>query len=93
MKLNVMADAAGLPGFVDGDALVYAPGVSEANAAAFIKINDLITAANNSLGSDGYTPAGDAYRDVQETIKNALDDANNNKNFVCAEPCLPIVYP
>jgi hypothetical protein len=93
MKLNVMADAAGLPGFVDGDALVYAPGVSEANAAGFISINDLITAANNSLGSDGYTPAGDAYRDVQETIKNALDDANNNKNFVCPGPCLPIVYP
>jgi len=92
MKLNVLADGAGLTGFVDGDALVYAPGVPGANAAGFITINNLMAAANTQLGSYGYTPAGDPNRSVQETIKNALDDANNNKNFVCPGPC-PVVYP
>jgi hypothetical protein len=87
MKLNVLTE------FVDADALVYAPGVPGTNTAGFISIDDLITAADASLASDGYTPAGDPNRGLQETIKNALDDANNNKNFVCPGPCLPIVYP
>ena len=89
MKLNVLADGAGLPGFVDGDALVYAPGLL---ATDFISISDLIAAADASLLADGYTPAGDGNRSMQEKIKNALDDANNNKNFVCQVPC-SVVYP
>jgi hypothetical protein len=44
------------------------------------------------LESNPYTPAGNPNRDEQETIKDALDDANNNDNFVCPEPC-PVVYP
>lgn len=87
MKLNVLTE------FVDGDALVYAPGVPGANTAGFISISDLMKAANDELGLHPNTPAGDPNRSIQETIKNALDDANNNKNFVCPGPCLPIVYP
>jgi len=87
MKLNVMA------GFVNGGAFVYAPGVPGANPAGFISVNGLMTAANNELGAHPYTPAGSPYRALQEVIKNALDDANNNLNFVCPGPCLPIVYP
>lgn len=87
MKLNVMAT------FVDPDALVYAPGVPGENAAGFISISDLMTAANDELGAHPSTPEGDPNRDLQETIKDALDDANNDLIFVCPEPCLPIIYP
>ena len=86
MKLNVMA------GFVDGDALVYAPGALGANAAGFISINDLIDEANAELGTHGTAFDGDSWRDYQEDLKNALDEANNNLNFVQPEPCLPLEY-
>ena len=95
MKLNVLAGLAETPQFdefVDGDALVYAPGVPGANAAGFISVNDLITAADVELGNNPYTPADDPNRDLQETIKDALDSANNDLTFVSPEPC-PVVYP
>jgi hypothetical protein len=86
MKLNV------LHGFVNGSALVYAPGLSACGTAGlsslgFISINDLMTAANQSLFDHPNTPAGSPDRACQETLKNALDDANNNKNFVQSSPC------
>lgn len=76
MELNVEA------GFVQGDALIYAPDVTGANEFGFISINDLMTAANNALGADSETFAGDANRAYQEILKDALDDANNNLNFL-----------
>ncbi|MCX8183366.1 MAG: hypothetical protein N3F08_02980 [Crenarchaeota archaeon] len=78
MALNVEA------GFVRGDAVVYAPGVKP--GTDFLTINELIDRANYSLGLDGDTPSGDPYRVYQELIKNALDAANNNLNFVCPLP-------
>ena len=42
----------------------------------------LITAANNSLGGDGFTPSGDNDRAFQAAVKDALDDANNNLNLM-----------
>ena len=86
MKLNV------LHGFVNGSALVYAPALSACGTAGlsslgFISINDLMTAANQSLFDHPNTPAGNPDRACQETLKNALDDANNNKNFVQSSPC------
>jgi hypothetical protein len=86
MKLAV------LHGFVNGSALVYAPALSACGTAGlsslgFISINDLMTAANQSLFDHPYTPAGNPDRACQETLKNALDDANNNKNFVQSSPC------
>ena len=74
MVLNVEA------GLVDGGALVY-------DGSGFVTIDDLIAAAAAELAADGYTPAGDAGRAIQESLKNTLDAANNNQNFVQASPC------
>lgn len=68
-------------GFVSGDALIYSPELG------FVTVNEVIAAANVSLGANGLTLAGDPDRAYQETLKNALDDANNNLNFVQADPC------
>ncbi len=87
MKLNV------LHSFVNGSALVYAPGLSTCgtvtglNSLGFISINDLMTAANQSLLDHPLTQAGNPDRACQEALKNAMDDANNNKSFVQSSPC------
>lgn len=87
MKLNV------LHGFVNGSALIYAPGLSGCgtggglNSLGFISINDLMTAANQSLLDHPSTPDGSPDRACQEGLKNALDDANNNRNFTQSSPC------
>ncbi len=84
MALNVEA------GFVNPEALVYAPNVVD--GADYITIEQLMEAANVALGEDGYTPAGDPNRINQEYMYSALDNANNNMNFVQAEPCT-FTYP
>jgi hypothetical protein len=76
MELNVEA------GNVSGSALVYVGG-----SIGFTTINNLMTLANTSLGTDGNTVAAGATRTYQELLKNALDKANNNLNFVQATPC------
>ena len=86
MELNVRHNK------VTGSALVYAPcligtGTSGVNPLGFISINDLMTAATTSLCAHGSTPSGDPNRAYQECLKNTLDDANNNKNFVQGSPC------
>jgi len=87
MKLNV------IHGFVNGTAMIYAPGLSGCgtvgglNSSGFISINDLMTAANQSLLDHPSTPIGSPDRACQEGLKNALDDANNNKNFTQSAPC------
>ena len=43
--------------------------------------------ANTSLGANGDTTATGATRTYQEALKNALDKANNNLNFVQSSPC------
>ena len=87
MKLNV------LHGFVNGSALIYAPGLSGCGTVGglspmgFISINDLMTAANQSLFDHPSTPAGSPDRACQEGLKNTLDEANNNRNFTQSSPC------
>jgi hypothetical protein len=83
MELNVLNNK------VSGGSLVYAPCLigKGANAAGFISISDLMSLANTSLGTDGYTVAAGATRTYQECLKNALDQANNNLNFVSPTPC------
>jgi len=56
------------------------------NAAGFISVSALMSAANSQLGADGYTPAGDPNRQCQEYLKTALDNANKNQTFVRPGP-------
>ena len=86
MKLSVVH------GFVNGSALVYAPGLSACGTGGlsplgFISINDLMTAANQSLLDHPFTPTGSPDWACQETLKKALEDANNNRNFTQSSPC------
>ena len=71
-------------GFVQGSALVHAPGTTSANAAGFATINDLMAEANAELGLHPTALLGDAWRDYQTALKDALDNANNNLTFVQA---------
>jgi hypothetical protein len=74
MELNVEA------GIVNGSALVF-------DGSGFTTINNLMAAANTALGANGLTLAGSPDRAAQEALKNTLDSANNNVNFVQANPC------
>lgn len=81
MELNV------LNGKVNGGALIYAPGTTSANALGFATVSAVMAEANAELGLHGLTLAGSPDRAYQEALKNALDAANNNKNFVQPTPC------
>jgi hypothetical protein len=82
MELNVRH------GFVSGAALVETGGCGNAGFdGSFITINDLMAAANQSLCAHPNTVSAGPDRAYQECLKNALDDANNNKNFVESSPC------
>jgi hypothetical protein len=86
MELNVEAL------LVDGSDLVYAPALLPyspvgINALGFISVNDLMSDANGELGLHGSVLSGNSFRPYQEALKNALDAANNNQNFVQASPC------
>jgi hypothetical protein len=81
MELNVEA------GFVNGNALVYAPGTNSANGLGFATVNALMSEANAELTLHGTALAGDSWRSYQEALKNALDKANNNQTFVQPTPC------
>ena len=75
-------------GFVSGTALIYAGDCGNTGVNnQFITTNDLMAAADAALAADGYAVDGDPNRDAQECLKDALDDANNNINFVQAQPC------
>lgn len=81
MALNVEAS------FVGGSSLVYAPGCGNTGVGNnYITINGLIGAADAALAADGDTRDGDPNRAGQECLKNALDRANNNLNFVQPTP-------
>jgi hypothetical protein len=81
MKANVAA------GNVNGAALVYAPGALGVNANGFISVSALIAEADTELGLHGLTVSPSPFRPYQEALKNALDNANNNKNFAQSSPC------
>jgi hypothetical protein len=85
MKLNVGA------GFVSGGSFVFAGtcGDNPGGNPDFISINQLMTDADNQLALHPLTTSASdpADRAIQECLKNALDDANNNKNFVQSSPC------
>jgi hypothetical protein len=68
--------------------------VTLVNPNGFTTVANLMTAANNALGVSGgnSTVVASALRTCQEALKTALDDGNNNKNFVQSGPCA-INYP
>ena len=73
MELNV------LNGKVNGSAIVYAPGTGGSD---FKSVCTLMGLANTELGTHGSVLSGSPYRAYQEALKNALDRANNDQNFV-----------
>ena len=74
---------------VNGNALVYEQCLVDFGVTTngFITVNDLMAAANAELCAHPITKSGSPYRAYQECLKNALDDANNNKNFTQRAPC------
>jgi hypothetical protein len=70
---------------VSGTAVIYEECLKtypSLTTTGFITINALMVAANTELGLHGNTTTASAARTYQECLKNALDDANNNKSFV-----------
>jgi hypothetical protein len=84
MELNVLSQN------VSANAIVYAPGCGNTGLNNnFITIADLDGAADAQLAAHPFTTAASdpINRAIQECLKNALDAANNNKNFVQETPC------
>jgi hypothetical protein len=81
MELNVEG------GLVSPGALIYAPGATNANPLGFATVQSVMEEANTNLFANGNTSAAGATRTYQEALKNALDKANNNLNFVQSSPC------
>jgi hypothetical protein len=81
MRLNVYF------GLVSSSALIYAPGTNSANALGFATVGAVMAEANTELGLHPTALSGDTYRSYQEALKNALDKANNNLNFVQGSAC------
>jgi hypothetical protein len=84
MELNVEA------GYVSGGSMVFAP-----DLGGFISISTLMSNANTELGLHAVTVSPSAFRSYQEKLKNALDAANNNLNFVQGSPttCASPIFP
>lgn len=80
MELNVEA------GFVNGGGLIYAPGTSSANVNGFAAVGAVMAEADAELGAHGTAYSEDPWRAYQEALKNALDEANNNRTFVQPGP-------
>jgi hypothetical protein len=81
MVLNVES------GQVSSSAIIYAPGTGSANALGYAILGDVMNEANVLLGLTGSIPSGDSARELATALKDALDRANNNLNFVQATPC------
>jgi hypothetical protein len=88
MYLNVAHHTVNPAFGVDGNAFVYEACLKDNGfPTGFVTINDLMAAANTELCAHPLTKDGSPYRAYQECLKDALDDANNNKNFVESSPC------
>ncbi len=84
MEMNVFN------GKVGGGSLIYAPGTNSANGNGFATVQAVMDEANAELFLHGNTTSGtpgEAFRAYQEKLKNALDNANNNKTFAQSSPC------
>lgn len=77
-------------GLVDNNAIIYAPYADCANELGFVSISTLMTYANDLLSGINPIMIGSDSPDRAkfEAVKNALDRANNNMNFIQMSPCL-----
>jgi hypothetical protein len=80
MELNVAH------GFVNSSAMIYAP-LSASNQNGFASIGNLMAEANAALSTNTVVLSGNPARPYLEALKNYLDAANNNTNFVQSGPC------
>ena len=87
MKLNV------LNGKVLGTALIYAPGIDSINDQGFATVNAVMAEANLELikHPTAYEMI-DSWWAYQRDLKDALDNANNNYNFLQPTASCPIIY-
>jgi hypothetical protein len=78
MQLNL------LNGFADEECSVFTGQNASClpGSPSTIEIGVVLDLAKDALCDDKYTPAGDDDRDYQECLKNILDAANNNSNWV-----------
>jgi hypothetical protein len=81
MKLNVMLFGQ------DANAIIYAPGTVSGGATGFATLSAVMDEANTMLEHHPVTLGGSPHRAHQEALKNALDNANNNLNFVQGSAC------
>jgi len=91
MELNVEAEFVSANSMVHAGAAPLSCNVPGLSATGFISIANLMdganSASNHSLFTDANTTASGVARSCQEFMKNALDNANNNVNFVQATAC------
>jgi hypothetical protein len=73
-----------IKGAVSKDLLIYAPGTVAGGADGIATLSAVLHEANNALLAFPYTPAGHPQRAYLEAIKNALDAANNDLNYIQA---------
>jgi hypothetical protein len=84
MELNVRK------GKVSSTAIIYAPGTVAGGASGFATVRAILAEAEAELCAHPDTTTGGvngSFRSYQEALKNALDKANNNLNFVQGTPC------
>ena len=88
MELNV------LDGFVDGDAMIYAPDAASANAAGFTTVDALLADADAELAAHPLTTSDGPDRDAQQALEEALHNANQNHTFVrpCPQTAAPGIF-
>jgi IgGFc binding protein/Bacterial Ig-like domain (group 1)/Secretion system C-terminal sorting domain len=76
-----------LKGYRDASRLIYAPGTASANAADFATLSAVMAEANGILCANGIIGSRNSLRDRAEAIKDALEAASGNRNFVQLQPC------
>jgi hypothetical protein len=74
-------------GYVNPNALVYAPGTQYANTAGFVPLCKLLQEVDAELAAHGCVSPTSQYAPYQKYLRNILDMVARNKEFVCAKFC------
>jgi hypothetical protein len=78
--------------------LIYAPGSQSSDDYGFASVGEIVVEADDALACCGFiTPR---HRDIRyyKALQKALDDANDNLNFLQSKPCpfdynSPVILP